>query len=251
MRGQQAYRVPRHIYFGNHGDMAVGTVFQNVLHILLRVKPAVRRAVVNTGHTPAYGFLTHRAFLCNFGMPFQLKAPPLVIGKVPVEGVHVMHDHKVDKLLHCLDREEIAAAVKKHAPVMETRLVGNGNRWQLYSGSNAVARHDGQRLPEGLNTVEHPGGGTAYDLYPCGTGFKLITFRVGNFVGQRQRYAPRPVALTFRRIFHSLDLRGEPEVVVDISRQENGVAMHRLVRLWILDFGIGGKHERSATPGFD
>ena len=151
--------MPRHFNLGHDRDVALRSVIENLADLRLRVEErAVGLAVVPP---PAAAPFPRRwapgAVLRKIWIGVDLDAPALVVGEVPVQHVHFVERHLVEKALDLVDAEEVAAFVEEKPPPMVARGVAN-----LYGGEGVAelagrARVGGE-LAERLDGVEEACG---------------------------------------------------------------------------------------------
>ena len=116
------------IHLGDDVDETLGSVFHNVLNLLLGVVAAVGALLAFAGRvglTPGLVVAvnspgTHIVELGIFG---YLDTPPMVVGKVPVKLVHLVGSHQIEVLLYLADAKEMTRHVEKTAAPMETGIV--------------------------------------------------------------------------------------------------------------------------------
>ena len=148
-----------HFDFRHHVDMACGGIGDDVAHLLLCVEAAddarlaglgidVRLGRVARGHAP-------RAHRSELGILFDLQAPGLVIGEMPVQRVHLVQRHPIDELLDVVDRLEIPRGIQHQAAPGETRRVRDGERGHIHADTlRRLGSHD---LPQRHAAVEKAG----------------------------------------------------------------------------------------------
>lgn len=92
--GQRRQPVPGHLDFGNHLDMALCGVADDLADLLLRVEPAVGLAVVNALFVLVVAsderFRTPGPDLGEQRIFFDLDPPALIVGQMPVEFVDLV-----------------------------------------------------------------------------------------------------------------------------------------------------------------
>ena len=109
---QGALHVAGHLDFGNHLDVAFGSIANNLAGFLLREIAGIGDGVVRTEVTSDHRALANGTDGGEFGILLDLDAPALVVGEMPVEGVHVVESKHVDVGLDAVDGEEVAAYVE-------------------------------------------------------------------------------------------------------------------------------------------
>ena len=91
--GECGSGMPRHFDFGDNGNKTVGGILHDIADLVLRIEAAVRIFVEFT-HSVEYVreqiFLPYRTDRSQFGIFFDLNAPTLIIGQMPVETVDLV-----------------------------------------------------------------------------------------------------------------------------------------------------------------
>ena len=150
--------VPRHIDFGDNGNVALCGVSHNLTDIVL--------SIVCSGCIGiAVG--ADRADFGEFRIGLDLDAPALGIGKMPVEAVHLEGGHVVEQHLHPLLAGEMPGFVEHETAPGVARRVGDES-----GADSAVLFH----LLHGLKAVEHSCFRSARNLDQLSTGFDSIPF---------------------------------------------------------------------------
>ena len=153
--------MPRHINFGYNRDVPPGCIVDYFSRLLLRVKSAVRLAVIFWSVVPYHRFSPHRTFGHKLRTALYLYAPALVVVQMPVETVYIMQGKNIDKTLHIVHPEEIAAHIEHRPSVWKARSVHN-----LPIGEGDIAFADlGNGFPQGHNAIEHAGVRSSVDFY--------------------------------------------------------------------------------------
>ena len=95
-----------------------------------------------------------------------------------MEHVELMQGHDVERLLHFVDREEMAADVEHHAPVAQARFVLDRHDGQLHGPhvGRTVSR-SGDQLAEGLHRIERPGCTPGNNLRTPGRNLQAVAIR--------------------------------------------------------------------------
>ena len=111
--GDRGLRMTRHFDFGDDADESRARVLDDFAYVVLRVETAVRLAVVDVERRIALGLADERLRPpCAGGgetrVFLDLDPPALVVGEMPVEGVHFVQREQVDVLLDELLRHEVA-----------------------------------------------------------------------------------------------------------------------------------------------
>ena len=96
------------------GDAALGSVGDYIAHFVLRVKPAMRHAVVLVPGSRDDSLLSLRADLGQARMLLDFDAPALIFGQVPVEDVVFVKGQHIDEFLDEFDRKHVSADIKMH-----------------------------------------------------------------------------------------------------------------------------------------
>ena len=147
---QRRHGVSRQFDLGDHRDKAVCGVFHDITNLFLRVESPVGCSVV----FGRIGVMAHERLPPNrpdprqLGVFFDLDAPALILGEVPVEAVHLVQGEDVDEFFDLVRGPEIAAGVEHASAVFEERTV-----FHRHDGQDAVAVHD--ELAQALQAVEH------------------------------------------------------------------------------------------------
>jgi hypothetical protein len=108
-------RVTGHFNLGHDGDKPIGRVLDDLANVVLRIKPAVSLAVILfrlLARMTHEGLLSPAADLRQLGIFLDLDPPSLIIGQVPMEDVHFVQGHQVQKPLDELLRLEMSRAVE-------------------------------------------------------------------------------------------------------------------------------------------
>ena len=121
-------RVARHLDLRNHGDVPLTRILDDFADLTLRVETAVRlfvEAVWISSLMAQPRFFAPRSNLREARVLFDLNAPALIVGEVPVESVQFVQGQQIDKLEDKLLRHEMAAHVEHGAAPAEARLILN------------------------------------------------------------------------------------------------------------------------------
>ena len=144
--GKCGLHVAGKVYLGYDGDVSVGGIVDHFLDLLLSVEAAVRCAVILAWIASDDSLLASGAYFGEQGIFFNLHAPSLVVGKMPVETVHVVECHHVDVAFGLVDREEVARDVEVY-----TSIVKAGRVVDLDGGQHRdTAGHNRQGFTQGL-----------------------------------------------------------------------------------------------------
>src|SRR5215472_1392170 len=94
-----------------------------------------------------------RSHARQFGKHLALDAKSLIVGKVPVQHVHLHGLHAVKSALEYVNRDEVAADIDQQATPRKTRLILDRD-----GGCGKSARSDRDQLQKSLQTVKHTKG---------------------------------------------------------------------------------------------
>lgn len=145
--------MPGHVDLGNDLDVALCGVGHDGAYVVLGVKTAVGFSIVSVAAfvglvvsaddgLPAYG-----PDLGQQGIVFDLDAPSLIFGEMPVKYVQLVHGEDVDETLHLVYGPEMTPGVEHSAAVCEAGFVADDDRGYCSVGSDELA--------ECLQGVEH------------------------------------------------------------------------------------------------
>ena len=123
--GQSGDHVTGQVDFGNHRDVAFGSVAHNVATLLLGVKSTVRATVVFAGVMTDHGLSALTPHRGEARVALNFNAPALIVGEVPVKAVDVVQGEQVDEAFHTVDRHEVARHVEFHAAIAEARCIAH------------------------------------------------------------------------------------------------------------------------------
>ena len=117
--------VGRYINLRYDSNTQRGGISYNFPYLFLCIVSAMRDAVIlHVIPSLAYGGLfSHRTDLYKLRIFLYLDSPSLIIGKMPVECVHLVDSHHVKVLLHLIHAIEMPCHVKVHSPVGKSRRV--------------------------------------------------------------------------------------------------------------------------------
>ena len=148
--------VARHVDFWHDGDVALLGIGHHVANFVLRVEVRavglvnpILLGLIEIGEEAIGGDAAHGGELRIF---LDFHTPALVVGEVPVEGVHLIVRHDVEHAFHLVDREEVARDVEHEAAIVKARFVGNGHQW------NGVRRNGVLHCERVFFTGHHVGG---------------------------------------------------------------------------------------------
>lgn len=150
---QRPEHMPGHVDLGNDLDVALCGVGHDGAYVVLGVKTAVGFSIVSVAAfvglvvsaddgLPAYG-----PDLGQQGIAFDLDAPSLIFGEMPVKYVQLVHGEDVDETLHLVYGPEMTPGVEHSAAVCEAGFVADDDRGYCSVGSDELA--------ECLQGVEH------------------------------------------------------------------------------------------------
>src|SRR5439155_15190820 len=152
IRGDGCHGVTRHLDLGNDRDEARLRVRDRLAYIVLRVVAAMPLAVERPLRAIARGtaddrLLAPRADGGQLRVLLDLDAPALVLGEVPVEGVHLVEREQIDVLLDEAERHEVASGVEVSAPPGKTRRVldRRGGHGPRLPGNRRLAKNLGRQ----------------------------------------------------------------------------------------------------------
>ena len=156
----------RELDFGNDRDEAPRGVIDHLADLLLRIEAAVGGLVVTARLVVlAAGILAderpfaHRPHAREFGVFADLDPPPLVVGQVPVEDIHLVHGHQIERALDLIDRKEMACHIEHQPAVSQRRAVVDPDRGQLHGPQPVLFEcRGGQQLPERCTAWNAPSG---------------------------------------------------------------------------------------------
>ena len=111
-----------HLYLRDDGDIPLRGIFHKITDLFLCVIPSVGLSVVDSRSQRAYdGLFPPLSFLCQQRVFLYLQTPTLILGKVPMEPVHLVQRHQVDVPFQEVDVEVMQAAVQMHSTITEPR----------------------------------------------------------------------------------------------------------------------------------
>ena len=122
---QSALHMAGHLDLGNHLDVAFGGIAHDFEGLLLGEVAGIGDGIVRTEVTSDHRALANGTDGSELGILLDFDAPALVVGEMPVEGVHVVESKHVDVGLDAVDGEEVAAHVEVHATIGKARRVGD------------------------------------------------------------------------------------------------------------------------------
>ena len=121
--GEGGDHVAGEVDLRDDGDVALGGIGHDLAHLLLGVEAAVADAVVGVEVLADAGSVAPGTHFRELGVLFDLHAPALVLGEVPVEAVEFVGGGDVDIALGLLDAPEVTAGIQVDAAVVEARGV--------------------------------------------------------------------------------------------------------------------------------
>ena len=123
--GKGSQHVPRHVYFGNHRNIALGGVSYYLPCLILCIIASVRDAVRSPPLLPYDGTAAVCPLFRQLRPALDFDAPALVIRDVPVQDVYIVQGEYIYVSLYELYREHVPCHVQMGTPVLETRHVLN------------------------------------------------------------------------------------------------------------------------------
>ena len=120
--GHGCHHVAGHVNFRDNGDIAIGSIADDVTNFLLRVESAIADTVVYRRIVTQGSAVAPASHLGQAGIFLDFHTPTLVIGQVPVQTVHAMQSQQVNIALYRRDREEVTHTVQVHPAIGETRI---------------------------------------------------------------------------------------------------------------------------------
>ena len=143
----------RHFNLRNDGNETLAGVLHNVFHFFLGVISAVFLAVKFTGGTAemsSNSLLTPSGYFLQFWVFFNLNAPALVFGQVPVKAIDFISGQHVDEGFDLFNGKKIPPNVQHGSPISKSRVVFN-----VDSGEFCTCRSlNREKLDQRLNTVK-------------------------------------------------------------------------------------------------
>ena len=163
--GQGGQAVARHLDLGDDGDEPALGVGDDLADLVLGVETSVGRLLFRGLGRPLVPVLVFPvdppgAHLGQLGVLLDLDPPALVVREVPVEGVHLMENQKIDVLQHEFLGEEMPRTVEHHAPPGKPRGVLDVDTRQGEGRGRALPGKDlgRQKLEDSLSAVQEPRG---------------------------------------------------------------------------------------------
>ena len=151
--------MPGNVELGHHADTAIVRVGDKLPNLRLRVKHVVRAHPRQLGELLALG------------------AESLVVGKMPVQHVHLYRRHSVNIALKNVDRNKVATDVDQHAAPREARLVFDGD-----GGSRESRRSDLDQLKKRLQPAQDAKRGWRCQLRPRIRDPQFVGFVLAKFL---------------------------------------------------------------------
>ena len=226
------------VYFGDDRDETFLGVSDHVADFVLRIEHAfaIRLAVIFAGVAADDGFLALRSDLGQFRIFLDLDAPSLVVRQMPVETIDVVEGEHIDEAFDRVDGEKVPGNVQVHTAIRIPRVVvdAGGRQFDVHSFGRG-----GDRLAQGLHTIENAGIGCSGDLDAVLADQQPVTFRILDVGSNRQMDASVCVSGNhFRLISRSL---------FDIGGKETGCLFHFRVAFLIGDRGRRFQQERGTA----
>ena len=150
-------RMPRKLYFRDHGDESLGGIGHHVPDIILRIPPSMRPAVTRT--VIAAGLRSPRPDLRQPRIFPDFYPPALVFRKMPVENILLVHGHHVQEPVDFFLGMKPPAAVHVHATPAVFGPVFYPATWKgpFSAGESSVAvDFCRKKLHDGLHGIEPP-----------------------------------------------------------------------------------------------
>ena len=162
--GEGGDHVAGQVDLGDDGDVALGGIGHDLAHLVLGVEAAVADAVVGVEVLADAGSVAPGTHFRELGVLFDLHAPALVLGEVPVEAVEFVGGGDVDIALGLLDAPEMAAGIQVDAAVVETRGVQDAHIREDPVCMDLLAPVDFRRkhLLEGLDGIKEAAEGRCF-----------------------------------------------------------------------------------------
>ncbi len=234
IRGQCGLHVSGKVYFGNDGDVSFGGIGNDILRFFLGVEAFVGLAVILAGVSSDDGFLAFGTYLREPRIFLDFQSPTLIFGEMPMQAVHVVESHHVDKGLHFVHRKEMAGYVNVRSSVAEARVIVDfyGRQYR----DTVLFHRDG--LTQRLDAIKHAGLACSGDGHAIRRYLQLISFRIFGGQPRHEQY----VAFSFRTGFNGVIRSGS---FFQIIGKVTGIAAHCFVVFGIDDFYTAVKFKTS------
>ena len=129
--GKSGQHMAWHINLWYDGDVSLCRISHYLTDFSLGVITAIGRLVIKVRVGADNRTTSIRADRYELGPLWDLDAPALIVGDVPMESVHIVHSKQVDELLDKGDREKMTGTIQMHASPRKTGSVGDYNRRQF------------------------------------------------------------------------------------------------------------------------
>ena len=113
----------------------------------------------------------------ELGKFLALDAESLVVGKMPVQDVHLHRGHAVEVALEHVDRNEVAADVDQQCRAREARLIFDGD-----GGHGKSSGRDLHELKKSLQTAQHAQRVGAVSFAPESADGQFVGFVLAEFL---------------------------------------------------------------------
>ncbi|OQA69078.1 MAG: hypothetical protein BWY37_00873 [Firmicutes bacterium ADurb.Bin262] len=112
--------VPGHVDFGDHIDVPFGAISDDFTQFAFGIESAV---VLSRVYLAEVGTQPYRALFGQQGIAFNRNSPTLVVGQMPVKGIHFKQGGCVDKGFDVAESRDVPGRIEQKAPVGEKRAV--------------------------------------------------------------------------------------------------------------------------------
>ena len=214
--GKSSQHMTGHVDLWHDGDVSLCGIGHNLTDFSLGVIATIGCLVVKVRVGADNRTTTIGTDGNELGPLWNLDAPALIVGKVPMESVHVVHSEQVDELLDKGHREKMAGTVEMHTPPGKTRSIRDGNRREL---KDTLTFCYAQRLTKGLDAIEDTSRRTAKDIDAILADIKPVTLRMSNRRRDGEGYGTHFTVMTVS------DGEFQPSLLPDIITQEQSLAL--------------------------
>lgn len=216
--------------FGNNSDITFGCISHNILDFFLGIEAAIGLAVILARVMADNSLLAVGTDSSQFRTFLDFDAPALVVGKMPMQAIHIVQALHVDELLHLIYRKEMAAHVEVDTAIAETGSIGNLYRSQF----GRTVGHPRDGLAQRLYPIEHTGLAATADNHTTTRHLQGISFGLRGIRSQLQQ----DVTFTFGTGFELISPTGG---FVQICCQPLSIAPHSVITFGIDDFHTTAK----------
>ena len=136
---QRRAAMARQLNFWNHLNVPFRRVFDDVTHVLSRVKPTMHSSIRLGSKS------TH---LRQLRISLDGKAPSLVFRQVPVQHIHLLQRECIDDALHEGRLHEVPATIQEQAAMCQVRMVFDLDRRQHKASGTALLASGRQDLAQ-------------------------------------------------------------------------------------------------------